>query len=115
MDENLTEAHGATPATEPLALKSNEGLGLGPERAAFERCLASKFPGTMFDRDEFNDDRYRSLDVRMAWAAWSARSQHGGERRFAGYFSEMRSGMSYRLWEQGSHEPEGDDVALYEA
>lgn len=32
---------------------------------------------------------------------------------FAGWFSELRSGMSYRLWEQGGHDPEPDEVPLY--
>ena len=36
------------------------------------------------------------------------------ELQFAGWFSEYKSGMSYRLWEQGGHERNGDDVALYE-
>lgn len=34
--------------------------------------------------------------------------------RFAGYFSELKSGMSYRLWEQGGHEQQDGEVALYE-
>lgn len=33
---------------------------------------------------------------------------------FAGYFEEVDSGMSYRLWEQVGHEPTIDSVALYE-
>lgn len=40
---------------------------------------------------------------------------YGRQGRFAGYFTELRSAMSYRLWEQGGPEPQGDDVALYEA
>jgi hypothetical protein len=35
-------------------------------------------------------------------------------RRFAGWFRELPSGMSYRLWEQGGHEQTPGDVALYE-
>lgn len=31
----------------------------------------------------------------------------------AGYFAELPSGMSYRLWEQGGAEPQGDEVPLY--
>lgn len=34
---------------------------------------------------------------------------------FAGWFSELPSGMSYRLWEQGGHEQRPGDVALYES
>lgn len=34
-------------------------------------------------------------------------------RVFAGWFSELRSGMAYRLWEQGGYEPEPDEVPLY--
>lgn len=32
---------------------------------------------------------------------------------FAGWFSELRSGMAYRLWEQGGYEPEPGEVPLY--
>ena len=32
---------------------------------------------------------------------------------FAGWFTELKSGMSYRLWEQGGHEPRPGDVALF--
>lgn len=99
-----------------LGLGSSAGLGLGPERAAFERWLLCKYPGTVLERDEFNDGRYKNFDVRVAWEAWCERAvARGGSRRFAGWFSELRSGMSHRLWEQGGHEPDGDDVALYEA
>lgn len=90
-------------------------LGLGSERAAFERWLLRKYPGTVIERDEFNDDRYKGFDVRIAWDAWCERAKARGDRRFAGWFSELRSGMSYRLWEQGGHDPEDGDVALYEA
>jgi hypothetical protein len=34
-------------------------------------------------------------------------------RVFAGWFSELRSGMAFRLWEQGGYEPEPDEVPLY--
>ena len=36
--------------------------------------------------------------------------------RFAGWFAETPSAMSYRLWEQGGHErdPDVNEVALYE-
>lgn len=33
---------------------------------------------------------------------------------FAGWFRELPSGMSYRLWEQGGHESQPGYVALYE-
>lgn len=36
------------------------------------------------------------------------------ERKVAGWFREIPSAMSYRLWQQGGHEPEPGDVALYE-
>ena len=51
-----------------------------------------------------------------AVAAWSKRAPLPG-LRFAGWFSEQKSGMSYRLWEQGGHDrdPDIDEVALYEA
>ncbi len=35
--------------------------------------------------------------------------------RFAGWFSECKSAMSYRLWEQGGYEQQPGDVALYES
>lgn len=35
--------------------------------------------------------------------------------KFAGWFTELQSGMAYRLWEQGEHDPEPGYVALYEA
>ena len=51
-----------------------------------------------------------------AVAAWNKRAPIHG-LRFAGWFSEHKSGMSYRLWEQGGHDrdPDIDEVALYEA
>jgi Lar family restriction alleviation protein len=45
--------------------------------------------------------------------AWNKRAPTRAYR-FAGWFAELRSGMSYRLWEQGGHEPRPGDVALYE-
>jgi hypothetical protein len=38
-----TEAHDATPATEPLALKLTEGLGPLPERTAFEAWFLERY------------------------------------------------------------------------
>ena len=35
-------------------------------------------------------------------------------RRFAGWFHEIPTVMSYRLWEQGGHDQTGNEVALYE-
>lgn len=32
---------------------------------------------------------------------------------FAGWFQELPSGMTYRLWEQGGHERQPGEVALY--
>jgi Restriction alleviation protein Lar len=51
-----------------------------------------------------------------AIAAWNKRAPIHG-LRFAGWFSELPSGMSYRLWEQGGHDRDPDiyEVALYEA
>lgn len=37
-----------------------------------------------------------------------------GGYRFAGWFRELPSGMSYRLWAQGGHEQGPHDTALYE-
>lgn len=47
-----------------------------------------------------------------AATAWNKRAPTQAYR-FAGWFSEMRSGMTYRLWEQGGHEQRPGDVALY--
>ena len=51
-----------------------------------------------------------------AIAAWNKRAPLP-ELRFAGWFSRVRSGMSYQLWEQGGHErdPDINELALYEA
>jgi hypothetical protein len=51
-----------------------------------------------------------------AVAAWNKRAPLP-ELKFAGWFSELPSGMSYRLWEQGGHDrdPDVNEVALYEA
>ena len=51
-----------------------------------------------------------------AVAAWNKRAPLP-ELKFAGWFSELRSGMSYRLWEQGGHDrdPDINEVPLYEA
>lgn len=35
------------------------------------------------------------------------------EGTFAGWFTELRSAMSYRLWEQGGSQPEEGYVALF--
>lgn len=43
---------------------------------------------------------------------WNARRTPGYV--FAGWFNELKSGMCYRLWEQGGHDRGPGDVALYE-
>lgn len=45
--------------------------------------------------------------------AWNTRV-HPREYKFAGWFAEVKSGMSYRLWEQGGDQPRPGDIALYE-
>jgi len=57
---------------------------------------------------------YRASTVRALIAAERERCA-GQQGRFAGWFREIPSAMSYRLWQQGGHEPEPGDVALYEA
>ena len=42
------------------------------------------------------------------------RAEMNKGRVFAGWFRELKSGMSYRLWEQMGHEQTPGDVALYE-
>lgn len=87
-----------------------------PVRLQFEVWFARAFPGTSLARKEFDDDgAYEALDVRMAWAAWCEQEKRRcGRGRFAGWFSELPSGMSYRLWQQGGAEPNDGDIALYE-
>lgn len=36
------------------------------------------------------------------------------KRRFAGFFRELPSAMSHRLWEQSGQQHTGNEVALYE-
>ena len=51
----------------------------------------------------------------MAFAAWERSAAVERARfKFAGYFTEIPSAMSYRLWEQGGADPEPGYVALYE-
>jgi hypothetical protein len=45
---------------------------------------------------------------------WDA-AQMAKPSKFAGWFTEPPSAMSYRMWEQGGATPEPGDVALYEA
>lgn len=100
----------------PAAPGSTDLLCVRSERAAFERWIQRKHPGSALERDEFRDGQYKSFDVRLAWESWCERAMsRGSGLRFAGWFRELRSGMGYRLWEQGDHEPDGNDVALYEA
>lgn len=54
---------------------------------------------------------YRDIDPEATSVHLTEHARHG---RFAGWFSEQKSGMSYRLWEQGGHEQQPGEVALYE-
>ena len=48
------------------------------------------------------------------WAQPAGPAKKPAGLRFAGWFYELPSAMSYRLWEQGGHEEVPDTVALYE-
>ena len=61
--------------------------------------------------DENNSLGESLLDYANAWREELAVKP---SLKFAGWFSEINSGMSYRLWEQGGHAPHINDVALYE-
>lgn len=62
------------------------------------------------DRARQAADRIESDAVTIA----QLRAALRGDRRFAGWFRELPSGMSYRLWEQGGATPCPGDIALYE-
>jgi hypothetical protein len=53
-------------------------------------------------------------DGRAAIAKLDAEIAEPQERRFAGWFRELPSGMNYRLWEQCGAERSPGAVALYE-
>ena len=110
----------------------SEGLGLlacpmcGGE-AAFNRVTYS---GKMVREQHWGQDTFHGVNCivcgldnkglvghrtqQAAAAAWNKRAPTRAYR-FAGWFSELPSGMSYRLWEQGGHEQRPGDVALYES
>ena len=56
--------------------------------------------------EDLNDPRWEPLYAEPA-------AEPAKAMQFAGWFSEMPSAMSYRLWEQGGHEQQDGDVALY--
>ena len=59
---------------------------------------------------------WHDLPERAAEAvAVAEKDLKGSSYKFAGWFREIPSAMSYRLWQQGGHEQGPDDVALYEA
>ena len=59
-----------------------------------------------FTLHQFNEFRRACADMAMEVEPAKA-------MQFAGWFSELPSAMSYRLWEQGGHEQQDGDVALY--
>lgn len=114
---------------QPLDLALTEGLGL----AAVARCWCAKcepedvFQQRMIVCPSCGDKRCVhardheapcAKDDIYAHNAWvekrELRHRYGGSK-FAGWFKELPSGMNYRLWEQGGHDPGPGDVALYEA
>ena len=117
-----TDVPGASPV-------SSEGLGL----AAVARCWCAKCrPVTLDDMRMIvcpscgdkrcvhasdhtapcaKDDIY----AHNAWVERRELDHRRGGSKFAGWLTELPSGMSYRLWEQGGHDPAPGYVALYEA
>lgn len=92
-------------------------------------ALAARFVGSNYASMRPGDSADAWLctmtahDIASALVAWRdaeidrlrqelIRQQRG--TRFAGWFTELNSGMSYRLWEQGGADPEPGYVALYE-
>ena len=47
--------------------------------------------------------------------ARAALEKSDAKMQFAGWFTEQPSAMSYRVWEQGGHDPKPEDVALFES
>lgn len=60
-----------------------------------------------------SDDQATDLRVEIEQARVEIKALHG-KFGFAGWFSESPSAMSYRTWEQGGHDRQGDDVALFQ-
>lgn len=63
---------------------------------------------------EAQDKRIAELELALDQAVRELAAMKG-DRTFAGWFTELDSAMSYRLWEQGGREPGPGDVALYAA
>jgi hypothetical protein len=69
-------------------------------------------PGSVFDEHFPTRDDLLAEVERLRGELAASKGTSG--RRFAGWFIELPSGMSYRLWEQGGPEWEPGYVALYE-
>jgi hypothetical protein len=86
------------------------------DREAFEKylCSACKMPHA----PKWEDDHYANDWIEERWQGWQARGQAepltDRRHRFAGWFREVPSAMSYRLWEQMGADQQPGDVALYE-
>lgn len=79
------------------------------------------------DTAERNNTRHAFVEVALQWAMKAAdriealeaelaavREQEKYRGRFAGWFREERSAMSYRLWTQGGADQQPGEIALYE-
>jgi hypothetical protein len=94
---------------QPLGLASTDGLGpTAPYVPVLERG----------PQDTAHSEMMRLLELSRQQAAEIVRLQKllqepARGRVFAGWFAELPSGMSYRLWEQGGHSPDCDEVPLY--
>ena len=53
------------------------------------------------------------IAFRRACADMAREVEPAKAMQFAGWFTELPSAMSYRLWEQGGHEQQDGDLALY--
>ena len=91
------------------------GYGLGPvcDEAADELDrLQAECEHLRSDRDLEKKIRKDYVDALEAMRAENEALRKSGT--FAGWFTELRSGMTYRLWEQGGAKWEPGYVALYE-
>ena len=71
MSDQVTDTHSPTPATEPLALRLSEGLGLAPERAGQPRLMTV----TPEQADNMHGHWYSPAAVREMLAAERERWQ----------------------------------------
>lgn len=71
-------------------------------------------PDTHCWDDDTSSDCWSYSPQLVAELLDAERKRQDGPWRFAGYFIELPSAMSYRLWEQSGDKPKPGDVELYE-